>query len=61
MNSYAHGELVNEKLTDLNFIKQRIENKIDIFSDDKLIKLNIDSSFPKYLLKNKKKFEHLIL
>ena len=31
------------------------------FSDDKLIKLNIDSSFPKYLLKNKKKFEHLIL
>ena len=61
MESYAHGELITKKNTDINFIKERIEKRVDIFSNSKLTKVELDSTFPEYILKNIEKFRELIL
>lgn len=61
MESYAHGELITKKNTDINFIKEIIEKRVDIFSNGKLTKVELDSTFPEYILKNKEKFREFIL
>ena len=61
MKAYGHGELNTEKFTDVKYIKEKIENGIDFFSDIPLKKINLDSSFPDYILKNKEKFREFII
>ena len=61
MDSYAHGELKTKKFTDVNYIKKRIKNKTDIFSNNKLKKVKLDRTFPDYILKNKEKFKKIII
>ena len=60
MQAYGHGELNTEKFTDLNYIKDRINKHKDIFSETSLKKVNIDESFPKYILENKEKFSNFL-
>ncbi len=61
MESYAHGELNIDKFKDTSYIKDRISNFKDIFSDGPLKKVEIDETFPEYILKNKTKFEEFII
>ena len=50
-----------EKFKDKSYIKVRISKFKDIFSDGPLKKVEIDETFPEYILKNKKKFEEFII
>ena len=61
MQAYGHGELNTEKFTNINYIKDRIENHKDVFSDTSLQKVEIDETFPEYIKKNMKKFEEFII
>ena len=61
MESFAHGELKTKKTKDVNFLKEQIKNKRDIINGELLKKVKLDFSFPKFILKNKKKYSKLIL
>ena len=59
---YHFKEKINSKYLDLNEIKNKIENSQDIIGrDDKFEKIQIDNSYPKYILENKKKFSNWII
>lgn len=60
MKAYGHGELNTKKFTDIDFIKNRIDNHLDIFSNVKLKKVEIDETFPEYLRDNLEKFRDFI-
>ena len=54
IKSYSHGEFNTKNNTDLEKINQKINNNIDIFDRGfKLKKINIDKTFPEYILNNK--------
>ncbi len=54
IQSYSHGEFNTIENTDLDKIKKKIEDGKDIFGRGfKLVKVNIDSSFPDYIINNK--------
>jgi beta-1,4-mannosyl-glycoprotein beta-1,4-N-acetylglucosaminyltransferase len=61
MELYAHGELNIEKFKDASYVKERVTKGKDIFSDGSLEKVEIDETFPEYILKNKKKFKEFII
>lgn len=57
-----HQELNLEKFTNLNNIKKRIENFEDLYErGHKYQKVEIDETFPKYIIDNKKIFDEFIL
>ena len=62
INSYAHQEFNTEDFKDIEKIKKRIEDRTDLFNRN--INYNIvqlDNSFPDYILKNKQKFKEWII
>ena len=62
IKAYAHSEFNLPEFTDENKIKERIENKIDIFNRNyKYQKVNLDNTFPEYILNNLGKFEDWII
>ena len=61
MKAYGHGELNTQKFTDVKYINQRISNHMDVFSETKLKKVEIDDTFPDYFVKNKYKFKEFII
>ena len=62
IRSYAHREFNNKNFNNLNSIDKKIKQKKDIF-DRKLNfqKIKNINELPVYLLKNKKKFKHLMI
>ena len=59
--SYSHQEYNREEFTDVDLIKNKIIKGEDLFSRNiKYKKVNIDESFPNYIIKNKKKFKKWI-
>ena len=61
IRSFSHGEFNNEEINEEN-IKEKILNNKDIFGrDTELRKIEIDNSYPEYILKNKKKFLEWII
>lgn len=59
IKSAAHQEYNNNKV--LSKINKNILNKKDIFGrPSKFRKVNVDSSYPEYIVKNLKEFNHLI-
>ena len=44
----------------INSIESNIKNGIDPFFRGNLTKVNIDSSYPEYLVKNINKYKHMI-
>ena len=55
IKSYSHGEFNTEENVNINKINQKIKNSIDIFNRGyQLKRIDIDSSFPEYVYKNKK-------
>ena len=60
-NSYAEQQMNDENFKNVDKIKERIEQKKDLFDRNyKYIVVKIDESFPKYLLNNKKKLSNFI-
>ena len=62
IQTFAHNELNKQKYTDLNNIKNCIKNLKDLFHREaKFRKVKIDSRFPKYIFKNRKKLSNWIV
>lgn len=60
IKSAAHQEFNNRKI--LSNLEKKISAKKDIFGrSSKFKKVNIDSSYPDYLIKNLELFDHLVL
>ena len=61
IKSFAHREYNNKKFTNLNFIKKGL-NKKDIFGRKvNFRKIKDNNKLPIYLIRNKKRFKHLII
>ncbi|MBU3935608.1 glycosyltransferase [Patescibacteria group bacterium] len=61
INSYSHQELNTPEVNDAKRIRLYIENNLDIFGRNFVIKtVPIDKSFPSYIQKNQKQLDHLI-
>ena len=62
LKTFAHTEFNNEKYTDLEKIKDNINNLKDLFNrGNKFQKVNIDKSFPKYIIQNKEEYKEWII
>ena len=62
IKSFAHGEFNKENFTNLENIKEKISMGKDIFNRGITYKkVELDNSFPKYLLQNKEKFKQWII
>ena len=62
LKTFAHEEFSSSKFSNLKVIKKNIVNKKDLFRRDWTYdEVSLDKSFPKYILKNKKKFKNWIL
>ena len=61
MKAYGHGELNTEKFTNVNYIREKIESQKDFISDTPLTKVELDETFPEYIINNKKKFEEFLI
>lgn len=62
IKSFAHQEFNDDLYTNEEKIQQRVKSGQDIFNRDyRYTPIPIDESFPEYLVKNQKKYKHLIL
>ena len=54
IKSYSHGEFNTKENINIEKINQKINNNLDIFNRGfKLKKINIDGTFPEYIIRNK--------
>ena len=61
LSSYQHTEFDIPSINDLDTIKDKLNNNLDIFGRDySYKKITIDDSFPKYLFDNKEKYKEWI-
>ena len=62
LKTFAHEEYSGDEFSSLEVIKDKINRKIDLFNRGHTYKIiNIDNTFPKYILSNLEKFEEYIL
>jgi len=62
LKTFAHTEFSSPIYSDVNVIKNNIEKKRDLFKRNKFYnKIDLDNSFPEYILRNKGKFKDWIL
>ena len=62
IQSYSHSEYNKPEFTDETKIAERIKNKTDIFERNfKYEKIELDNTFPKYVLENLNKFQNWII
>tara|TARA_B100002052_G_C15847589_1_gene583320 strand:- start:59 stop:865 length:807 start_codon:yes stop_codon:yes gene_type:complete len=62
IKSFSHGEFNKDHIINEENIKHKIEKGEDIFErEHKIKKIEIDSSFPEYILKNKDKLKDWIV
>ena len=62
IKSYSHSEYNKIEFTDEKKIAERIRNKKDIFDRNfKYEKINLDNTFPSYILENKDKYKNWII
>ena len=62
LKTYAHTEYSNEIYSSSNIIREKIKNKIDLFGRGEIYeKVDIDETFPKYLINNLKEFKSFIV
>ena len=62
IKSYSHSEYNKPEFTDLKKIEERIKNRVDIFDRNyKYEKVDLDSTFPKYILNNLDKYQDWII
>ena len=62
LKTFAHSEFSDSRFSDVNVIKDKIENKIDLFErGHNYKKVDLDRSFPRYLIENREKYKNYIL
>lgn len=62
LKTFAHSEFNHEKFTNPEIIKAKIEKKIDLFDrGHQYKKVNLDTSFPKFIVLNYEKYKSFIL
>ena len=62
LKTFAHSEFAAEKFSSVESIKNNIKNKIDLFGrGHKYEKVEMDYTFPNYLINNKEKFKKFII
>ena len=62
IQSYSHSEFNTTEFTNEKKIAERIKNRQDIFDRNyKYEKVDLNNTFPKYILENLKKFENWII
>ena len=62
IKSFAHGEFNTKEFSDETEIKKKIKNNEDIFGrGNRIKKIQIDESYPDYILNNKEKFKDWIV
>ena len=62
LKTFAHEEYSGDEFSSLEVIKDKKNRKIDLFNRGHTYKIiNIDNTFPKYILSNLEKFEEYIL
>ena len=62
IKSFAHSEYNNEYFKDLKRINEAIKNNKDVFDrNQNYIKVNLDSSFPKFIINNVNKYNNWII
>jgi len=62
IQSYSHSEFNKPEFTDKKKIEERIKNRTDIFDREyKYEKVNLDDTFPEYVLINKDKYQNWII
>ncbi len=62
LKTFAHHEYSHDKFSSIEIIKDKIEKKIDLFDrGEQYIQVNINKTFPEYLLNNINKFKKYII
>ena len=62
IKSYSHSEYNKSEFTDEKKIEARIQNRVDIFDRNfKYKRINLDDTFPKYILENLSKYNNWII
>jgi len=62
LKTFAHSEFSEKNFSDVNIIKTKIEKKIDLFQrGHQYEKIELDDSFPEYLISNYDKYKTFIL
>ena len=62
LKTFAHHEYSHDKFSSIEVIKDKIERKIDLFNQgEQYVKVNINNTFPEYLLNNTSKFKKYII
>ena len=62
LKTFAHSQFADEKFSSLQTIENNIENKMDLFGrSHKYKKVEIDNTFPSYLINNTDKFKKFII
>ena len=62
LKSFAHTEFSNPTFSNIRVIENKIINQIDLFGrGHKYVKVNLDNSFPKYIINNKNLYNDWIL
>ena len=62
LKTFAHSEYSGDEFSSTEIIKNKIENKIDLFNRGyKFEKIELDNSFPRYLLENKNFYKDFIV
>ncbi len=62
LKTYAHTEYCDESYSSPNIIREKIKKKIDLFDRGEIYKkVDIDETFPKYLINNLNEFKEFIV
>ncbi|MDA7830853.1 glycosyl transferase family 17 [Candidatus Pelagibacter sp.] len=62
LKTFAHTEFSSEEFSSIKIIEEKIEKRIDLFNRHHTYKaVEIDDTFPKYLLENLNKYEKFII
>jgi beta-1,4-mannosyl-glycoprotein beta-1,4-N-acetylglucosaminyltransferase len=62
LKSFAHTEFNKSIFTNGKNLRSKVENYKDLFDENfSLKKINLDTSYPEYIIKNKKKFKEWIV
>ena len=62
LKTFAHSEFSDPKFSDVKIIKDKINDKVDLFDrGHKYSKIEIDKSFPQFIVNNKSLFQKWIL
>ncbi len=60
LESYSHTEFDTEEIKGRNRIEQKIKNGESLVNNNKFTFIELDESFPQYIVENKDKYSHLI-